>query len=64
MKGYKPQKFIKLLIDNGWELSHYDSNHYTYKKINHSNIITVPTHKRKEMSRPLVCKLLKMAGIH
>lgn len=63
MKGYKPEEFIKLLTKHGWELSHYNSNHYTYTKPNCEDIITVPTHKRKEMSRPLVCKLLKMAGI-
>lgn len=63
MKGYKAQEIIKLLIDNGWKLSHYSSNHYTYEKSDCNNIITVPTHRRKEISRPVACKILKMAGI-
>ena len=60
--GYSPARFIEILIDNGWEFSHCKSNHRTYKKENHKQIITVPTHKR-EMSRPIASKLLKLAGI-
>jgi len=60
--GYTPEKFIAILIANGWQFSHCKSNHYTYKKENVKSIITVPTHKR-EISRPIACKLLKLAGI-
>jgi predicted RNA binding protein YcfA (HicA-like mRNA interferase family) len=60
--GYTPDKFIKILIKNGWKFSHCKSNHYTYEKENTKSIITVPTHKQ-ELSRPIVAKLLKMAGI-
>jgi len=62
MKGYTPDKFINLLVANGWKLSHYKSNHYTYKKPGCKTIITVPTHKR-EISRPIVSKLLKKIQI-
>ena len=64
MKGlsYTPEKFIKKLIQNGWKFSHCKSNHCTYKKENSKIIITVPTHKR-EISRPICAKLLKLAGI-
>ena len=60
--GYTPERFIKKLIDNGWKFSRSKSNHNTYEKENSKIIITVPTHKR-EMSRPIVAKLLKIAGI-
>ena len=60
--GYTPERFIEILINNGWKFSHQKSNHLTYKKENHKQIITVPTHKR-EMSRPICAKLLKLAGI-
>lgn len=64
MKGlsYTPKKFVKILIQNGWKFSHCKSNHHTYEKENSKYIITVPTHKH-EMSRPIVAKLLKVAGI-
>lgn len=62
MKGYSPEKFIEILIDNGWEFSHQKSNHHTYSKKDSKKIITVPTHKR-ELSRPICAKLLKIAGI-
>lgn len=60
--GYSPEKFISLLIANGWKFSHKKSNHITYKKDNCRSIITVPTHKQ-EIARPIVAKLLKIAGI-
>jgi predicted RNA binding protein YcfA (HicA-like mRNA interferase family) len=60
--GYTPQKFIGLITANGWKFSHKKSNHITYKKDNVKSIITVPTHKR-ELSRPIAMKLLKIAGI-
>jgi predicted RNA binding protein YcfA (HicA-like mRNA interferase family) len=64
MKGlsYTPERLIRKLIDNGWKFARSKSNHSTYTKANHRTIITVPTHKH-EISRPIVVKLLKMAGI-
>jgi predicted RNA binding protein YcfA (HicA-like mRNA interferase family) len=64
MKGlsYTPKKLIGILIANGWKFSHKKSNHITYKKDNCRSIITVPTHK-SEIARPIVAKLLKVAGI-
>jgi predicted RNA binding protein YcfA (HicA-like mRNA interferase family) len=60
--GYTPEELIEILTDNGWKFSRNKSNHVTYKKENVKSIITVPTH-RHEISRPIVVKLLKIAGI-
>jgi predicted RNA binding protein YcfA (HicA-like mRNA interferase family) len=60
--GYSPDEFIGLITQNGWKFSHKKSNHITYKKDNIKSIITVPTH-RHEISRPIVVKLLKIAGL-
>jgi predicted RNA binding protein YcfA (HicA-like mRNA interferase family) len=62
MKGFSPKSFIALLTENGWELSHHKSNHYTYRHPGKKNIITVPDHQG-ELSRPLAKRLLKEAGL-
>jgi len=62
MKGYTPNEFAKILNEYGWEFSRKNRRHHTYEKQGYEKIITVPFHK-KEISRPLAQRLLKMAGI-
>jgi predicted RNA binding protein YcfA (HicA-like mRNA interferase family) len=62
MKEFTPREFEKILLSNGFILSHYSSNHKNYKKDGFPRVITVNFHD-KIMSRPMAKRLLKDAEI-
>lgn len=62
MKGYSPREFMKLLVSNGWRFDRGDGSHVTYIKPGEHGIVTFPD-KGKELSRPLVSRLIKEAHL-
>jgi predicted RNA binding protein YcfA (HicA-like mRNA interferase family) len=62
MKGYSPREFKDLLAKNGWKLLNTKGSHKTYIKENDPYHITF-SDKGKELSRPLVKRLIKEAKL-
>lgn len=62
MRGYSPREFIRLLIDNGWRLDRSCGTHRTFRKDGEAYIVTF-SEKGKELSRPLIQRVIKEAHL-
>lgn len=66
MKGFSPREFKALLIKNGWRFNRKNGSHSTYIKEGTDYIVTFVdkgSSHGKELSRPMVKRIIKEAGL-
>jgi predicted RNA binding protein YcfA (HicA-like mRNA interferase family) len=67
MRGFKPREFIEVLHKNGWKevsrTSKGKGSHTNFKHPNYEIVITIPIGHKKELSRPLITRIIKQAQI-
>lgn len=62
MKGYSSREIIKLLNQDGWELTRIVGDHWFYKHPSKPGLVTVP-HPNKDLPKGTIKSIAKQAGI-
>lgn len=63
MQGYKPEKLRKVFRDDGWIEIKAKGSHIKFFHPQRNITISLPLGHKKELSRPLVCRILKETKI-
>lgn len=63
MQGFKPKELLRIFHDHGWQEVKSKGSHIKFIHPDHDKVISIPLGHKKELSRPLVQRLLKEAKI-
>ncbi len=58
----KSRELMRILKENGWVLDRIEGSHHIFVKDGHRSV-PVPVHKGREITKDMVRRILKEAGI-